>query len=328
MRYWFLLLALAGLILPAADEVVVYSSRNEHLIKPIFAAFTKKTGIEVKYQTGNAGGLIERLKAEGKRTRADLFLTVDAGNLWHAQQLGLLAAVDSDILKKNVPAHLRDPGNHWFGLSIRVRSLVYNTNKIKAEDLTGYTDLASEKWQGKLLLRTSKKVYNQSLVAMLIEQMGAEKTSEVLNGWVKNLAAPVFPNDTKLMEALAKGVGSVGIVNSYYYGRLIRKNPDLPLKLFWADQNDTGVHVNISGAGLTANAKHPKLGQKLLEWLASEEGQFLLARENLEYPANPAVAKDPLVASWGDFKPMKTNLTKAGERQKQAIKLMDQAGYK
>lgn len=311
-----------------AAEVVVYSSRNEQLIKPIFEKFTAETGIKVVFRTDKAGALIQRIKAEGKRTKADILLTVDAGNLWQAKRMGILKPLESKTLTDVVPAALRDPENYWFGVSVRARTLVYNTDKLKPSQLSTYADLADPKWKGEVLLRTSKKVYNQSLVAMLMAQNGEAETQKIVEGWVNNLAVPVFSNDTKLMEALAQGRGSVGIVNSYYFGRLKKKNPDLPLALFWPDQQSDGVHLNISGAGLTAHGKNTAEAQKLLEWLVSQEAQKEYAMVNMEFPVDPSAPMDPEVASWGSFKTSSMNLSKAGELQAKAIMLMDRAGYK
>ncbi len=312
----------------ATDEVVVYSARAEQLIKPIFDAFTQETGIPIRFITDKEGPLIERLKAEGKNTPADILLTVDAGNLWQAAQAGLLQSVQSPVLDKRIPAHLKDKNNQWFGLSIRARTLVYNTAKHKPADFVSYEDLAHPKWKGKLCLRSAKKVYNQSLVAMMIADKGEAQTEKIVRGWVNNLATDVFSDDTKLMEAIAAGQCDVGIVNTYYFGRLMQKQPSLPLALFWPNQQTTGVHVNVSGAGVVKHAQHVKAAIKLLEWLAAAQGQDLFAKLNLEYPANPAIKPDPLVASWGSFKQNKTHLTKAGELQGAAVRLMDRAQYK
>ena len=312
----------------ADEEVVVYSARNEQLIKPMFDAYTKETGVKIKFITDKEGPLMQRLKVEGENTPADLLLTVDAGNLWQAAQEGLLSPVKSKILSSNIPSYLRDPGNQWFGLSVRARTLVYNTQKLKPSELSTYEDLADPKWKGRLCLRTSKKVYNQSLVAMMIAEHGEVKTEQIVRGWVANLATDVFPDDTKLMEAIAAGQCDVGIANTYYYGRLIEKSPKLPLALFWPNQSTNGVHVNVSGAGVTKYAKHPQAAVKLLEWLSSKHAQNLFADVNLEYPANPAIKADPVVAAWGSFKQNPINVTKAGELQTAAVKLMDRAEYK
>ncbi len=309
-------------------EVVVYSARKEHLIQPLFDAYTRETGTRVKYITGKAGVLLERIKAEGKNTPADLLLTVDAGNLWHAAEAGILQEVSSPTLANNIPAHLRDLGNMWFGLSIRARTIVYNTEKVKPEDLSTYENLAEPDWKGRLILRTSKKVYNQSLVAMFLAEYGDEKTEEIVSGWVANLAAQPFSSDTKVLEAIVAGQGDVGIVNTYYYGRLMKKKPDLPLKLYWPNQGTNGVHVNISGAGVTRYAKHREEAVKLLEWLSSVKAQNLFADSNMEYPANPRVEPHRIVLAWGKFKQNLNNLENAGKLQAAAVRLMDRAGYK
>ena len=312
----------------AAEEVVVYSARIEQLIRPLFEAYTRDTGVQVRFVTDKEGPLMERLKAEGQNTPADMLMTVDAGNLWQATQMGLLQPLRSQTLERNVPAHLRDPEGNWYGLSVRARTVVYNTARVKAADLSSYEDLAQPKWKGRLCLRTSKKVYNQSLVAMMIAEHGEARSEEIVRGWVANLAAPVFPDDTKMMEAIAAGQCDVGIANTYYFGRLIEKSPALPLALYWPNQSGPGVHVNVSGAGVTRHAKNPQGALKLLEWLSSEKAQNLYADANLEYPVNPAVKPDPVVANWGSFKQNNINVAKAGELQAAAVRLMDRAGYR
>ena len=311
-----------------AEEVVVYSARIEQLIKPMFDAFTKDSGIAVKFITDKEGPLLARLKAEGKNTPADMLITVDAGNLWEAAREGLLRPVESEILETNVPAHLQDPLNRWFGLSIRARTIVYNTHKVKPSDLSTYEALADPKWKNRLCIRTSKKVYNQSLVAMMIAEHGEPKTEQIIKGWVANLATDPLSDDTKAMEYVAAGKCDVTIVNTYYYGRLMKKNPKLPLAIFWPNQDSSGVHVNISGAGVTKYAHHPQAAIKLLEFLSSEKAQNLFADVNMEYPVNSKVKTDPAVAAWGSFKQNTINVNKAGELQAEAVKLMDRAGYK
>jgi iron(III) transport system substrate-binding protein len=331
---WFRVLVLASLIAtiappPAlAQEVVVYSARIEQLIRPLFDAYTRETGVRVRFITDREGPLMERLRAEGPNTRADILLTVDAGNLWQATEMGLLQPVRSPVLEANVPAHLRDPEGRWFGLSVRARTIVYNSDRLSPSDLSTYEDLASEKWKGRLCLRTSKKVYNQSLVAMMIAEHGEAKAEQVVRGWVANLATPVYPDDTKMMEAIAAGRCDVGIANTYYFGRLIQGSPKLPLALFWPNQAGAGVHVNVSGAGVTRHAKNRDGAIRLLEWLSSPQAQNLFADANLEYPVNPSVQPDPLVARWGSFKQNQINVARAGELQAAAVMMMDRAGYR
>lgn len=311
-----------------AAEVVVYSARIEQLIKPMFDAFTKETGIKVKYTTDNEGALLARLQAEGKNTPADMLITADAGNLWAAAQEKLLKPVHSQVLESNIPVHLRDPHNEWFGLSIRARTLVYNTQKVKPSELSTYEDLADPKWNKRLCLRSSKKVYNQSLVAMMIADHGEAEAERIVKGWVANLATDPLSDDTRALEFVASGKCDVTLVNTYYYGRLMKKDPNLPLAVFWPNQESGGVHVNISGAGITRYSRNEQAAIKLLEFLSSDKAQNLFADVNMEYPANPKIAADPFVAAWGSFKQNSMNLVKAGELQTTAVKLMDRAGYR
>ena len=313
---------------PQAGEIVVYSSRKEHLVKPLFDKFTAETGIKISYITDGEGPLMARLEAEGERTPADMLITVDAGNLWQAANIGLFQPVQSEVLEASVPEKFQDSENRWFGLSVRARTIVYSTERVKPEELSTYENLSTEDWDGRLCLRTSKKVYNQSLVATLIERHGPERTEQIVKGWVDNLATDVFPNDTALMEAIVAGQCDVGVVNTYYFGRLQKDNPEIPLALFWPNQQSSGVHVNISGAGITKHAKHPAQAKQLLEWLAQGEAQAMFGGLNMEYPVNPDVPVDELVKSWGEFKADDLNVEVAGRRQVEAIKLMDRAGYR
>ncbi|MEO5656767.1 MAG: extracellular solute-binding protein, partial [Nitrospiria bacterium] len=264
------LLILAVGAAAAPNDVVVYSARNEQLIKPLFDAYTKHTGVHITFITDKEGPLLERLKAEGAQTPADMLITVDAGNLWQAARDGVLQAVDSTTLKANLPPALQDPDHRWFGLSVRARTIVYNTQRVKPDELSTYEDLGSPYWKKRLCLRTSKKVYNQSLIAMMIADLGEAKTESVVRSWVANLATDVFADDVAMMKAIAAGQCDVGITNTYYFGRLKKKEPALPLALFWPNQSDRGVHVNVSGGGITAHAKHRDAAVKLLEWLSSE----------------------------------------------------------
>ncbi|NDV11869.1 extracellular solute-binding protein [Crenobacter caeni] len=320
------LAAVAGVA--QAEELVVYGARGEQLVKPLFDAYQKETGDSVRYVMDKEGPLMERMKAEGANSPADILLTVDAGNLWQASQMGLLKPYKSKLIDANVPAHLRDPAHNWTGLSIRARTIFYNTQKVKPADLASYADLASSKWKGKLCLRTSKKVYNQSLVAMMLAEQGKVATEKTVKGWVDNLATDVFPDDTKLLEAIAAGQCDVGIANTYYYGRLMEKKPDLPLGIFWADQKGKGTHVNISGAGLARYTKKEAAATRLIEWLSSTKAQNLFADVNMEYPVNPKVKPDVKVAAWGPFKQNLINVSNAGSRQAEAVMLMDRAGYR
>ena len=311
-----------------ANELVVYSSRADNLLKPVVAEYEKKTGTKVQLVGGQAGPLMEKIRAAGRNTPADVFITVDGGNLWQATQMGLLRPINSPTLKANIPASLRDPKNQWYGLSVRARTIFYNTNKVKPAELSSYAALADAKWKGRLCLRTSNNVYNQSLVGTMIANLGAVKTEQIVKGWVANLAAPPFANDTAMLEAIGAGRCDVGIANTYYYGRLMDKQPNLPIGIFFADQQGKGTHVNVSGAGVTKFSKRPAEAQKFIEWLSGSEAQNLFADLNHEYPANPKVKPDPKVAKWGSFKQDVINVSVAGSNQKRAVMLMRKAGYK
>ncbi|MBF0803146.1 extracellular solute-binding protein [Neisseria sp. 19428wB4_WF04] len=311
-----------------AEELVVYSSRADNLLRPVAEAYQKKTGVNIKLVNDKAGPLMEKLKAEGSNSPADVFITVDGGNLWQATQMGLLRPIDSAVLKGNIPASLRDPKNHWYGLSVRARTIFYNTAKVKPAELSTYAALADPKWKGRLCLRTSNNVYNQSLVGTMIANQGQAKTMQTVKGWVANLAAQPFPDDTSLLEAIGEGRCDVGIANTYYFGRLSDKKPNLPIGVFFADQQGKGTHVNVSGAGVAKHSKKAAQAQKFIEWLSGSEAQNLFADLNHEYPANPKISPDPKVAKWGRFKQDIINVSVAGSNQKKAVMLMKQAGYK
>jgi iron(III) transport system substrate-binding protein len=310
-----------------ADEVMVYTARAHYGQEPAMEAFTRKTGIVVKSFGGESGALFERLKAEGDRTPADVLITVDAGNLWNAARAGLLGKVDSPEIQANVPAHLRDPENRWVGLTVRARSIMYNTQKVKPEELSTYEALGDPKWKGRLCLRPSTHIYNQSLIATLIKRHGEAKAESIVRGWVAN--NPILINgDTKVLEAVAAGQCDVALANTYYLGRILAKNATFPVAVFWANQQTGGTHVNISGAGVTTHAKNRAAAIKLLEFLTSPEAQQMFADANFEYPANPQAGVNKVIARWGKFKQDDTNVAAAGEFQAAATRLADRAGYK
>lgn len=311
-----------------AEEIVVYSARIEQLIKPLLDAFTRETRISVKYTTDKEGALLARLMAEGRRTPADVFITTDAGNLWEAARRGLLKPVVSSVLMKNIPEYLRDPNGQWYGLTVRARTIVYNTQKVKPGDLSTYEDLADPKWKGRLCLRTSKKVYNQSLVAMMIAEHGEAETERIVKGWVANLAVDPLTDDTRAMEFVAAGKCDITLVNTYYFGRLMNDNPSLPLAIFWPNQDSSGVHINVSGAGVTRYSKNERAAVTLLEYLSTVKAQQLFAELNMEYPVNPGAEWGEVLNSWGSFRDNHMNVARAGELQAQAVRLMDRAGYR
>src|SRR5262252_6808600 len=310
----------------AAEEVVVYSARH-YGQEPVFDAFTKQTGISVKIFDGSPPELFERLQAEGDKTPADVLLSVDAGDLWNAAQAGLFASIDSPELQANIPAHLRDTENRWFGLTVRARTIMYNTHKVKPEELSTYEALGDPKWKNRICLRSSSHIYNQSLLATMIKRYGEAKVEAIVRGWVANNPT-LINSDTRILESIAAGECDVGLTNTYYLGRLLAKDPNFPVASFCNDKQTTGTHVNISGAGVTAHAKHRANALKLIEFLSRPEAQQLFVNTNFEYPANPHTPVHPILAKWGTFKHDAINVAAAGELQAAAIKLADRAGYK
>jgi len=231
-----------------SGSLIVYSSRNEQLIQPVFERYREITGVTIEYATDKAGVLIERLKAEGENTRADLLLTVDAGTLGFAASEGLFQRINSPIVNEVVPAHLRDTDDLWTGLSLRARTIVYSKERVDPAQLSTYAALGDPSWQGRLCLRTSKKVYNQSLVAMLISEFGEQETEKIVQSWVANLAIAPTSNDTQVMQGIINGRCDVGLVNTYYFGRMQLKQPDLPLALYWPNQGEAEGGVQIGRA--------------------------------------------------------------------------------
>lgn len=320
---------LMGAVTPAlASDLVIYSARADNLLKPIVAKYEQQTGVKIKLVNDKAGVLIEKIKAEGANTPADLLITVDGGNLWQAAQENILRPVNSKVLETNIPPQFQDPQNRWFGMSVRARTIFYNPTKINPSQLSTYADLSTPKWKGKLCLRTSDNVYNQSLVATMIHHNGLPQTERILKGWVSNLATAPFANDTALLEAIDAGRCDVGIANTYYYGRLLDTKPNIKVKPYFANQKWQGTHVNVSGIGIVKYSKNAAQAQKFMEWLSGAEAQNLFADLNSEYPANPRIAPHPKVARWGSFKQDIINVSVAGKNQRHAIMLMKKAGYK
>ena len=311
----------------AGEPLVVYTARKYQLVEQLFQEYGRERGIEVKSVTDDGAPLIQRLTAEGANSPADVFISVDAGDLWRATQAGLLQPVKSEALEAGIPKHLRDPQGHWFGLAVRARTIAYSTARVKPAELSTYAALGNPRWKGKLCLRSGKAVYNQSLVAMFINDMGEEPAERMVRSWIANLAADPFSNDTLMLKAIAAGQCDVGITNSYYLGRLQHEQKDFPVQIFWADQAGKGTHVNISGGGVTRHAKNRAEAIRFLEWLASPAIQQRFAAVNFEFPANAGVDPLPEVKAWGPFKPNTVNVGLIGKTQPAAVKLIDRVGW-
>ena len=312
----------------ANDELTIYTSRQPQLLEPIIEDFFQDTGIKVNLLSGNAQELMERIDIEGENSPADIFMTVDAGVLWQATERKIFSETNSDILKKNIPEYLRDPSNQWFGFSKRARTIVYSSDKFSDNDFSSYEALSDPKWAGKLCLRTSKKVYNRSLMASMIDAYGYDEAKAVVLGWVSNLATEVFSNDTNALKAVSSGQCGVTIVNTYYLARLLDDPKYDNLSLFWANQGDRGVHVNISGAGIVKTSKNKANAVKLLEYLSSMKAQDFYASANKEYPVLASADIDDSIEGWGEFSEDNINVSKLGSLQKEAVFLAQEAGYK
>ena len=311
-----------------ADELTIYTSRQPQLIEPIVEKFSLETGIKVNFLSGNAQELMERIDVEGDNSPADIFMTVDAGVLWQAAERDIFSSTNSKILEENIPSYLRDPENKWFGLSKRARTIVYSNDQFNDNDFSTYEDLPDPKWKGKLCLRTSKKVYNRSLMASMIDAYGFEKAKEVVTGWISNLATEVFSNDTNALKAVSSGQCGLTIVNTYYLARLLDDPQYDNLTLFWANQSDRGVHVNISGAGIVKTSKNKQAATLLLEYLSSEKAQDFYASANKEYPVLDGAMVHASIKDWGEFIEDNINVGKLGSLQKEAVFLAQEVGYK
>jgi iron(III) transport system substrate-binding protein len=306
--------------------LTVYSGRH-YGIETAFEEFERESDVDVEFLTGNDAELRERIAAEGDETEADVYLTVDAGNLWRAGEDGLFQALESAVLDEAIPAELKDSQNRWFGLAVRTRTIVYNTDLVDLADVpTTYAALAEPEYEGRICLRNANNDYQQSLVSSMIAAEGEERTLEILRGWAAN--AEIYANDVALLEAMAAGACEIGIANHYYLARLIEEQPDVPIGLVWAEQDGRGVHVNISGGGITRYADNVELGQQFLEWLATD-GQDTLVADNHEYPANPAIEAEPLIRErFGtDFVRDQLHADVLGSLNPRAVELMDEADF-
>jgi iron(III) transport system substrate-binding protein len=318
-----------------AEEVNVYSARQEALIKPLLDKFTAATGITANLVTAKADELLERLQAEGDNTPADVFLTVDAGNLNRAKAAGVLQPIESAVLTQAIPAHLRDHEGYWYGLSYRTRPIMYSAERVDPSELSTYEALADEKWKSRICVRSSDNVYNQSLVAAFIAHLGEAATEAWLEGFVSNFARDPQGGDRDQIKAVAAGECDVALANNYYLAQMLYASEDPAEKeaaqkvtIFWPDQAGRGVHVNVSGAGVVKSAKHKENATKLLEFLAGDEAQQWYAEVNYEYPVKAGVSWGTAVNGFGEFKADTLSLDRLGDNNALAVKLMDRVGWK
>jgi len=313
----------------------LYSSRHYQTDEALYANFTKTTGIKLNRIEAGEDPLIERLKNEGASSPADVLVTVDAGRLWRAEQMGLFQSVDSKVLTSRLPDHMRTPNNQWFGFSARARVIVYNKAALKAADVQNYEDLADPKLKGKVCTRSGSHVYNLSLMSALIEHWGEAKAEQWARGVVANFARSPKGGDTDQILAVAAGECGVAISNSYYYVRLLASDKPEDRKaianigLVWPNQKNFGTHMNVSGAGVVKYAKNREAAVKYLEYLASDQAQGYFAEGNNEWPVvKGAPLNNKAIASLGSFKMDTLNISALGKNQPLAQKIFDRVGYK
>ncbi|MEN9214572.1 MAG: Fe(3+) ABC transporter substrate-binding protein [Gloeomargarita sp. DG02_4_bins_56] len=313
--------------------VNVYSSRHYDSDKQLFQRFTQLTGIRVNVLEGRDDELIERIRSEGSNSPADILFTVDAGRLWRAQEAGIFQPVNSPILTRSIPGSLREPGNHWFGFTRRARVIMYNKERVQPGEIATYEELADPKWRGQVLIRSSRNVYNQSLVGALIRHLGEGRTERWARGLAQNLARPPQGGDTDQIRAAAAGAGSLAVSNTYYLIRLLKspkpedRQAGEKMGIIFPNQNSWGTHVNISGAGMIQTAPNRRNALRFLEFLATREAQTVLADGNNEYPAVPGVPIDPILAGFGSFKADPVNASVFGRNNALALKITDRAGW-
>lgn len=314
-------------------EITIYTHRHYDSDKTIFANFEKETGIKVNVVKANADELLQKLEAEGKQSPADVLLTIDAGRLVRAKQKDLLQAAQSEIINKSVPENLRDGENFWFSLTKRARIIVYDKNKVNPEDLSTYEDLTNPKWNGKVLIRSSSNIYNQSLLASIIANNGQDSAKQWAAGLVQNMARVPKGNDRDQVKAILAGEGEIGIINTYYLGKLINSKDSLEVEagnsvgVFFLNQEDRGAHINVSGIGVAKHAPNKEHAIKFIEYLVSKDVQEIFAKANYEYPVNKEASASDLLKSWGDFKEDNLPLSKLGELNKEAVIIFDEVAW-
>lgn len=316
------------------NQVVnIYTARHYEADTKLFEDFTEKTGIKVNVVSDKAETLIERLKREGKNTEADLFITVDGGVLNAAKEADVLQPVTSDKIDANVPKSLRDTEDYWVGLATRARVIVYAKDRVKPDELSTYEDLTSDKWKGKVLVRSSTSLYNQSLLASFIAIDGEQKAEDWAKGIVNNLAKKPEGGDRDQAKAIAAGVGDLAIMNTYYVGLLHNSADPEEVKVaeqlgvFFPNQGSTGTHINISGIGLTKYSKNKENAIKLIEYLTDTEAQSELSKSNFEFPVNKKAEMPDLLKSWGEFTPQDLDFSTLGVYNRKAIEIFNKVGW-
>ncbi|MCU0815915.1 MAG: Fe(3+) ABC transporter substrate-binding protein [Cypionkella sp.] len=331
MRHSLLALALTSVALPAlAQEINIYSHRQPELIQPLVDAFTAETGIKVNVAFVDKG-MAERLVAEGDRSPADLVLTVDIARLKQIVDAGVTQPVQSDVLEANIPETLRDANDHWFGLTARARIVYAAKDRVQPGEVTTYEDLASEKWRGRICIRSGLNDYNVALVSAVIAHHGEEAAKTWLEGVKANLARKPEGGDRDQVMAIAAGQCDIGIGNTYYIGQMLA-NPEQQaaaeaVNVVFPTFENGGAHLNISGIAMTKSAPNKDNALRLMEWLSADAAQKIYAETNHEFPVKPGVEASPLVTSWGEFTPDTKSLTELSDLRDEALKLIEEVNF-
>ena len=324
-------MAISGI--SSGAEVNVYSARGEDLIKPALDTFTEQTGIKVNLITESADALIRRIELEGANSPADVLLTVDAGRLFRAKEAGILASLKSPILTQRIPSAYRDPDNQWFGLSLRSRVIMFDKSRVSAEEISSYEDLADPKWKGEICIRSSGNIYNQSLLASLIEHHGEEATEVWAEGLVSNMARRPQGGDRDQIRAAVAGQCKLAVANTYYLAGMLNSDVDTDVEVaqkigvLWPNQDNRGAHMNVSGAGLIKGSKNVEEARQLIEFLSDDYAQRWYSEVNNEYSVRANIPVSKTLQGFGPFKADQLNLEVLGKNNEAAVRLADRAGW-
>jgi iron(III) transport system substrate-binding protein len=336
-RAWLAGLALVALLASApmlAGDLNVYSARHYDSDELLYQRFTEQTGIRVRVLQADSDQLIQRIRREGAASPADVLLTVDAGRLWRAEEAGVLAPLQSEVLAARVPAHLRHPDGLWFGFSTRARVIFYNPEQIDVESVQRYEDLAEPRFNRRICVRSSGNVYNQSLLASLIAAHGAEAALAWTQGLVANLARPPQGGDTDQIRGVAAGECDIALANHYYYVRLAHSDNSADravadrVAVLFPNQDDRGAHVNVGGGGMVRGAPNPDNARRFLEYLASDDAQHLFAAGNFEFPVVAGVPLPKELHGWQHFRADTLDMTTLGRNNADALRTADRAGWR
>jgi iron(III) transport system substrate-binding protein len=315
---------------PSAEKLTVYSGRAERLIKPVLDEFSAKTGVQVDLLSSGTTELVNRLKTEGDRTPADLFLTNDAGSLEQARVAGILRPLNMREVERAIPSQFRAPDNAWIGLSGRFWIIVYNKNLVKPGELKSLLDLGDPKWKDKIAIPNAGSEYLQAGVSVIRATYGDAKTRQFLEGLKENAGGQVYQKSSQIVEAVAKGQASLGIVNHYYVYRHLAAQPSAPIAAFMPDQQEAGMGaiMNVAGVGIVKSTRHLETAKLLVEFLVAQAGQKLFADLDKEYPLHPDVKADPALVERKTFRAAQVPLTRLAELREPTLTLIEQVGLR